>query len=120
MSLSRMRRWSRLVTAVLLLATACGLPHLDGDDLACLGGAFSGTYEPHDETDHGMRAGDHGDSDHCAVCHWTRLLRAPRPALGAVLDSIVPPSLLERSCAAARLTPALESLPSRAPPAVLL
>jgi hypothetical protein len=116
MTLSGMRRWSRMVAIILLLAAAGGLPHLVQDDSACLASSPQG-YGPHDESQHGMRAaGAAADRDHCALCHWTRSLRSPLARLGPAAVQLALPSSIYRPPTAAPLAPILDNLPSRAPP----
>jgi hypothetical protein len=114
----RMRRWCRVVAVVLLLATARGLPHLDRDDPACIGGVW--LLSGHDESQHAIGASAAPvPEDHCAICHWTRSLRPPLASV-AVLVARAPLTLVDRAPAVAPLTPVLENLPARAPPATLL
>jgi hypothetical protein len=118
MSLQRMRRWSRLVALMLLLAAIRGLPHLAQDDDACAD--LRGSYQGHDETDHALGPAGQSHTDHCALCHWTRLLRDPRPALGPSVGDASLASRFYWSDVDVYAAPALEHLPARAPPAVLL
>jgi mono/diheme cytochrome c family protein len=119
MSLRQMRRWSRLVSVLLLLATASGLPHWAQDDGACLNTAAD-PYGSHDETQHALVAGDQEGQEHCALCHWTRQLRSPRPALSASIVVVAPPTSISRVDVRAHAAPALDNLPARAPPQTLL
>jgi hypothetical protein len=119
MSLRRVRRWSRLVSMLVLLTTVSGLPHWARDDAACLVPAAD-PYGSHDETQHALVAGDHDGGEHCALCHWTRQLRSPRPALSAAIVAIQPPSSVFRAPVPGHASPSLDNLPARAPPQVLL
>jgi hypothetical protein len=119
MSLRQMRRWSRLVSVLLLLATASGLPHWAQDDGACLVAAAD-PYGSHDETQHALVAGNHDGGEHCALCHWTRQLRSPRPTLSASTVVAAPPTSIAGVGIRAHAAPALENLPARAPPQTLL
>jgi hypothetical protein len=119
MSLRQMRRWSRLVSVLLLLATSSGLPHWAQDDAACLITAAD-PYGSHDETQHALVAGDHEGEEHCALCHWTRQLRSPRPAFSASIVVAVPPTSITGVGVRAHAAPVLDHLPARAPPYTLL
>ena len=114
-----MRRWSRVVAAMLLLAALPAMPHFARDDFACdVGSALSG---PHDESRHALRAaGDSGERDHCALCHWSRSLRSPLTPLGVTVAPDAPAAMEHGAVAAAPPAPALDHLPARAPPSALL
>ena len=113
-----MRRRARLVAVALFVATACGLPHLDWDDAACVGGL--GVLSPHDASQHAIGAtAPEAAEDHCAICHWTRSLRPPLSSIG-VFAGRAHLALAPRAATLAPLTPVLEQLPARAPPAFLL
>jgi hypothetical protein len=114
-----MRRWSRLVSMLVLLATASGLPHWAQDDAACLIVAAD-PYGSHDETQHALVAGDQGGEEHCALCHWTRQLRSPRSTHSASVVAIHPPSAVYRAPVRGHAAPSLDNLPARAPPQILL
>jgi hypothetical protein len=118
MSLPRLRRPSRFIAVVLLLAAA-RLPHIAGDDGACLPGAIP-SYVAHDESQHSLESGSPHEDDHCAVCHWTRSLRSPRTAVASAAAQVNPPTLLHRSDAAAARSADVAHLPARAPPSALL
>jgi hypothetical protein len=113
--MSLVRSWSRLVAVVLLVAMVPGMPHLALDDIACLPAAAD-SYQEHDETQHSLRAGGQEEQDHCAVCHWTRLLRSPRADVTGWMAQVTPPSRVHRSCDTPHFAPDLDSLPARAPP----
>jgi hypothetical protein len=114
----RLRRWSRAISVVLVLAAMPGLSHLAADDAACLSAVE--TFEHHDHSKHAFRTGELPHHDHCAICHWSRSLRAPRTGI-AVWARHVPASFaIPSPSAAPRLAPVLEHTPARAPPAVLL
>jgi hypothetical protein len=113
MAVRALRRWSRVVAALLVLASIAGLPHFGPDDPACApveGGR-------HHETDHGLRAGGQVDDDHCAVCHWTRTLRSPIGASGKWALQVAARSRADAGTTHPRLAPALDNRPARAPPA---
>jgi hypothetical protein len=118
MTLAAMRRWSRLIAAVLLLA-AGRLPHLAVDDVACLPGTLQ-SFGQHDETQHALRAGSTDHDNHCAVCHWTRSLRSPRTDFAVAAAHVDPLSLLYGAASDRTLAPVFRSLPARAPPTQLL
>jgi hypothetical protein len=112
MSLPRLRRWSRALSVLLLLASVSGVPHLEVDDPACVPVA-----EQHDETKHGIRPGAPHQAEHCAVCHWTRTLRAPKPVLAVWIAQFAPSSSVTRERREIPHAPVLEQMPARAPPA---
>jgi hypothetical protein len=118
MSLTWMRRWSRLIAVVLLFAAA-RLPHLDADDVACVAWPTQADGA-HDETKHGLRTATSEDGDHCAVCHWTRTLRSPGPDITVVLAHVALPSLLPASADGIVSASFVRNLPARAPPSALL
>ncbi len=116
--LMRARRYSRLVAAVLLLASA-RLPHLVLDDAACVPAALA-AYGQHDETDHGLRPAEQAPQDHCGVCHFTRSLRAPGTAAAEWDARLGPDSIVHQGPAGPPLASIPSGLPARAPPAPLL
>ena len=118
MSLTRIRRSSRIIAALLLLA-AVRLPHAAVDDAACVP-AEMGTFAGHDESQHGFRAGSPNEREHCAVCHWTRSLRAPRTPSAVAAAEFAPPAVLHLAEPAEVLSAVLEHLPARAPPSAIL
>jgi hypothetical protein len=119
MSLSRMRRWSRVVAVMLLIAAARGTPHFAQDDIGCDLAILAAAE--HDESKHGFRSsGDSGERDHCALCHWSRLLRSPLTALGVNVTPAAPAALEQGFVAPAPVSPIPEELPARAPPSFLL
>jgi hypothetical protein len=117
MRLCQLRRWSRVVALVLLAATV-RLPHSVADDLACA--PFVSVLA----ADGGMAlAQDNGASpapDHCAICHWTRLLRSPLTPLGVLFSSAGAATIVERGPQHPYVAPVRSHLPARAPPADLL
>jgi hypothetical protein len=118
MALDRLRRWSRVIAAVLLVA-AIRLPHAAVDDAACMPAAIP-SYGDHDESQHSLQPGSQAESEHCAVCHWTRSLRSPRTLLNLGAAEISPPGIVHRLDRAEVLPAVVENLPARAPPASLL
>jgi hypothetical protein len=114
--LSGFRRWSRLLAVLLLLASG-RLPHVAADDAACVPG--SAEAAAHDETRHAYRDGSVAHTDHCAVCHWARSLRAPGGASAAAAIEVRPESSVVALAAHPPQGPFLEGLAARAPPARL-
>lgn len=118
MSLLRLRRWSRVVSVVLLCAAAGGLPHFAADDPGCLIPVES--FDAHEETQHVVRAaGAVHTADHCAICHWTRSLRSPRAGSVPVGAAPLSSATLLRLQPPVHPAPVMEHLPARAPPALL-
>jgi hypothetical protein len=117
MSLTWLRRWSRLIAVVLLFAAA-RVPHSAADDFACVAWP-SQSSGAHDETKHGLRPATSEDGDHCAVCHWARTLRSPGPDLTVVLAHVALPSPLPASADRIVAASFVRNLPARAPPAPL-
>ena len=118
MALRHMRRWSRLVAVVLLLASVGAVPHLTQDDAACAN-VPAEAYGAHQETQHGLSAAGPEHQDHCALCHWTRSLRSPRTDAAGWSLELAPPTLVHRQSNRAHAAPSLDNLPARAPPATL-
>lgn len=116
MHVFRVRRWSRVVAVLLLLATAGAVPHAAKDDAECVPFAAE-THEGHRESDHALRAGDREAQDHCAVCHWARSLRTPRAQAAVAAVVAEPPVTLVRPADRSHFPPVLDHLPVRAPPA---
>ena len=118
MTVSRVRCSSRVVAAFLLIATLRGLPHFAQDDLAC---DIPQASAPHDESRHGLNVpGKAGARDHCALCHWSRLLRSPLTALGITVMPEAATPIDHGPPAAAPIAPVLQLLSARAPPTTLL
>ena len=111
-----MRRWARTVALLLLLASA-RLPHLGQDDQACAG-SLSGGSSPEASA---LGAGSDAASqpEHCAICHWTRLLRSPLTVVGITSTHVGPATLVLRGALPLHVDPIDEHLPARAPPALL-
>lgn len=114
--LFRMRRWSRVLAVVLLMTAARGVPHLGLDDLACELGDYEGST-PHDESTHVLRpAPKDVQQDHCAVCHWARLLRSSRLSLTSWSVHLAPALAVVPTTPRAFTPFSLDGLPARAPP----
>ena len=114
MSLSRMRRWSRVVALAVVLTTV-RLPHVGLDDAACAPAA-EGTYAPHSETDHSLRSAAQPDSDHCAICHLTRSTRMSRPQVAACAADCPAVELIAAESTQSAFSAPHAQLPARAPP----
>jgi hypothetical protein len=111
-----MRRWARTVALVLLVASA-RLPHLGQDDQLC---ATLSPGEPsQDSSVAGGGSGAPSQPEHCAICHWTRLLRSPLSVVGISPSNVGPATLVLRDALPAHVDPINEHLPARAPPALL-
>lgn len=113
MGLAWLRRSSRAVAAVILLASLWQLPHQVQDDEICAPAAA----EAHDESKHVFTAaGATQHEDHCAICHW---LRAMNPAFGGGPAAAVPDDSGRRfaTCTSGTLRDCrADRLPARAPP----
>ena len=115
MSLGRLRRSTRLVAAILLLASPWQLLHRSADDEICLPSS-----EAHDASKHVFTADSGaGHAEHCAICHWTRLLKPDLSvrASAALIDHAS--ADLIAAADAYRRDPSTDQLPSRAPPSQL-
>jgi hypothetical protein len=95
-----------------MLVSLVQLPHPSQNDQFCVPGA-----EAHDESKHVFTTvDDTGHSEHCAICHWTRLLKpvfSSGPATPIRSDA---GGDLIGSASFTWLDPALAHLPPRAPP----
>ena len=114
----RLRRWFRAV-ALVLLAAALRLPHTSADDLAC--SSLLAALSTDGETTT-VRDGAEAPAapEHCAICHWTRLLRSPLTPAGVSIAPAGAATPLERGAHSVYLAPADDLLSARAPPARLL
>jgi hypothetical protein len=111
-----MRRWARTVALVLLVASA-RLPHLGQDDQACASLFSDGASQ--DNSAFGNGSDPASQPEHCAICHWTRLLRSPLTVVGITTTNVGPATLVLRGALQAHVEPVNEHLPARAPPALL-
>ena len=111
-----MRRWARTVALLLLVASA-RLPHLGQDDQACAGFVSGGSSE--DSSSFAAGSGAASQPVHCAICHWTRLLRSPLTVVGITTTHVGPATLVLRGAVPLHVDPTPEHLPARAPPALL-
>jgi len=111
-----MRRWARTVALVLLVASA-RLPHLGQDDQLCAGLSSGGSSQHNSVL--GAGSGAPSQPEHCAICHWTRLLRSPLTVVGISTTNVGPATVVLRGALPAHVDPVNEHLPARAPPALL-
>jgi hypothetical protein len=111
-----MRRWARTVALVLLVASA-RLPHLGQDVQACASLFSDGASQ--DNSAFGNGSDPASQPEHCAICHWTRLLRSPLTVVGITSTNVGPAILVLRGVLPAHIDPVSEHLPARAPPALL-
>jgi|SRR5215203_1710143 len=114
----RLKRWSRAVALVLLMV-AIRPPHAASDDPAC--SSWLDALADHTaQTSVGTgTAPAPGAPEHCAICHWSRLLRSPLTPIGVSITVATPATTLERSGPPAYVAPVHDHLPARAPPASL-
>jgi hypothetical protein len=115
MTLFRLRKSSRAVAVLLLLASGAGRPHLDKDDRACT----PVVVDEHDESKHRFGASVPIDHEHCAICHWTRLPRSPFAPIPAFHSPRAVGVAVDDRDPFTHRAPALDRLPARAPPALL-
>jgi hypothetical protein len=113
----RLRRWPRVVAVLLLVATA-RLPHTDQDDDACATLFAGGSSQDGSALIDG--SGTPSQPDHCAICHWTRLLRSPLTVVGVTVASVGPATVVARRALPLHVNPVNEHVPARAPPSTLL
>ena len=112
----RLRRWPRIVALLLLVASA-RLPHAGQDDDACATLAAGSSQDGSAIID---GTGTASQPDHCAICHWTRLLRSPLTVVGVTVASVGPATVVARLALPVHTNPVNEHLPARAPPSTLL
>jgi hypothetical protein len=116
MILLRLRSSARVIALVLLAVSLRGVQHLQRDDDACV----RPILDQHDESKHVIGAATAVDHEHCAICHWTRSPRrasaAPAPFAAPVASTIA----FHRGQTSPCRAPALDKLPARAPPSVVL
>jgi hypothetical protein len=101
-----------------LLAAVVRLPHTAADDQECspwlgIQPAGGGSAIAQDD-------GATPSPDHCAICHWTRLLRSPLTPLGVGVAPAGTATTLERGSQNTYVTHVHDKLSARAPPADLL
>jgi hypothetical protein len=111
-----MRRWARAVALLLLVASA-RLPHLGQDDQACTSFVSGGSSQ--DLSAFAAGSDVPSQPEHCAICHWTRLLRSPLTVVGISSTSVTPATLVWGGALPLHVDPVHEHLPARAPPALL-
>ena len=112
----RLQRWPRVVALLLLVASA-RLPHAAQDDDACATLFATGSQDGSALID---GSGTASPPDHCAICHWTRLLRSPLTVVGVTVASVGPATVVARRALPFHANPVNEHLPARAPPSTLL
>ena len=117
MRLGRVRRWSRVVAVILLIAAGRGLPHFAQDDPGCTPGPFQLLLAEGGSDHVGGGPARARTPEHCALCHWSRSLRSPLASLPAWVTQAHPPTLVSRRPAPSAFTVVLPALPARAPPA---
>ena len=113
----RLRRWPRIVALLLLVALA-RLPHAGQDDDACATLFAAGSSQGGSALIDG--SGTASQPEHCAICHWTRLLRSPLTVVGVTVASVGPATVVARLALPVHTNPVNEHLPARAPPSTLL
>jgi hypothetical protein len=116
MKVRGMRRWARAVALVLLVASA-RLPHVGQDDQACAPVFAGGSSQDYSAL--GAGSGVESQPEHCAICHWTRLLRSPLTSVGLTSGSLMPATVVLRHAPPLHVDPVDNLLPARAPPALL-
>jgi hypothetical protein len=102
---------------LVLLVVSARPFHAASDDPGC---AWPEAVATHDGASAVTNAGDASSAaDHCAICHWTRLLRSPLTGTGLTVAAPAPATALD--CAGPRgyVVPTHDHLPARAPPAFL-
>ena len=117
MRLWRLRRWSRIV-AFVLLAVSVRPFHAAADDPGC---AWSDAVSTRDGGSALAKANEPpaGTQDHCAVCHWTRLLRSPLTGTGLTFAASPATTAFQSSGPGDYVASTHDHLPARAPPAFL-
>ena len=113
----RLRRWSRVV-AFVLLAVSVRPFHAASDDPGC---AWPETVSTRDGGSVLAKASEPsaGTQDHCAVCHWSRLLRSPLTGTGLTFAASQATAALQSSGPGDYVASTHDHLPARAPPAFL-
>ena len=108
-----LRRSSRLIASLLLLSSLWQLPHRWQDDQAC-----APRSEAHDESQHVFTASQAADhAEHCAVCHWTRILKPGETSAASAATTRGATRDLGPFAADWIRDPGSDRLPPRAPPA---
>jgi hypothetical protein len=117
MRLVRLRHWSRVV-ALLLLVISVRPFHAASDDPGC---AWPDAVSTRDGASALGKANDATTEaqDHCAICHWTRLLRSPLTGTGLTVAAIAPTTPFDSSRPGGYVAPTHDHLPARAPPVFL-
>ena len=114
----RLRRWSRVVAFVLLLASVRPV-HIASDDEACSPWPDALSAQSGAPSLARQNGPSPDGQEHCAVCHWTRLLRSPLTQTGVTIAVAAATTPLERTGPDSYVSPTHDHLPARAPPAFL-
>jgi hypothetical protein len=101
-----------------LLAAVVRLPHSAADDRDCA--PWLATQPANGGSAIAQDDGAIPSPDHCAICHWTRLLRSPLTPLGVMVAPAGTATTLERDPRNTYVAHAHKQLPARAPPVELL
>ena len=117
MRLVRLRRWSRVV-ALLLLVISVRPFHAAADDPGCAWPEAVSTRDGASSLGKATGAAQ-STQDHCAICHWTRLLRSPLSGTGFTVAAIAATTTLESTGSSGYVAPTHDHLPARAPPTFL-
>ena len=110
---TRLEREGRLASSVVFVDE---LSAFDGDQLC---GGLSSGGSSQDSSVLGAGSGAPSQPEHCAICHWTRLLRSPLTVVGISTTNVGPATLVLRGALPAHVDEVNEHLPARAPPALL-
>jgi hypothetical protein len=94
------------------------LPHAAQDDDGCATLFAVGSSQDGSALIDG--SGTAPQPDHCAICHWTRLLRSPLTVVGVTVASLGPATVVARRALPFHANPVNEHLSARAPPSTLL
>lgn len=115
MALLRLRRSSRAIAALLLIASLRAIPHLESDDLGCLPVA-----DEQEQASAALRPqSPEPASEHCDVCHLTRSIRAKRPTAALLVTPTVQAQAIWTDGSVRPRAADLHVLSGRAPPASL-
>jgi hypothetical protein len=112
-----MRRWTRVVALLLLVASVRPF-HSASDDPGCAWPDAVSTRDGHSVLAKATEASS-GTQDHCAICHWTRLLRSPLTETGLTVAVSQATTALQSAGPSDYVAPTHDHLPARAPPVFL-
>jgi hypothetical protein len=107
------------VVALVLLAVSLRPFHAASDDQACSAWPDALSAHGSDSSLSNQTGLASGAQDHCAICHWTRLLRSPLTPAGVTISAATAATTLEKSGTSVYVAPIDDHLPARAPPAFL-